>query len=110
MCDLPCTDEETIPINSLLDESLFLIITSDPWYGDITLYLQTQHFQPKLSHEDHRRIRHHAKHYLIIGDTLYYHDTDSTLRRYLNHEEVEHVLNDCHSGACGSHLSGMATT
>jgi hypothetical protein len=42
MCDLPCTDEETVPIDSLPDESLFLISTSDPWYGDITLYLQTQ--------------------------------------------------------------------
>jgi hypothetical protein len=67
-------------------------------------------FQPELSHEDHRRIRHHAKHYLIIGDTLYHHGIDSILRRCLTHEEVEHVLNDCHSGACGGHLSGMATT
>ena len=27
-----------------------------------------------------------------------------------SHEEAKHVLNDCHSGACGGHLSGMATT
>jgi hypothetical protein len=46
MCDLPHTDEETVPNDSLPDESLFLISTSDPWYGDITLYLQTQCFRP----------------------------------------------------------------
>ena len=34
---------------------------------------------------------------------------DSILWRCLTHEEVEHVLNYCHSGACGGHLSGMAT-
>jgi hypothetical protein len=79
MCDLPHTDEENVPIDSLPDESLFLISTSDPWYKDITLYLQTQCFQPELSHEDHRRILHHAKHYLIIGDTLYHRGIDSIL-------------------------------
>ena len=25
------------------------------------------------------------------------------------HEEAEKALNDCHSGACGGHLSGYAT-
>ena len=29
--------------------------------------------------------------------------------RFLTHEEAKQVLNDFHSGACGSHLSGMAT-
>jgi hypothetical protein len=49
ICDLPHTDENTEPNDSLLDESLFLISTSDPWYGDILLYLQTQRFQPSIS-------------------------------------------------------------
>jgi hypothetical protein len=35
ICDLPHTDENTEPNDSLPDESLFLISTSDPWYGDI---------------------------------------------------------------------------
>lgn len=26
------------------------------------------------------------------------------------HEEDEKALNDCHSGACGSHMLGYATT
>jgi hypothetical protein len=71
ICDLPYTDEDTEPNDSLPDESLFLISTSDPWYGDILLYLQTQCFQPDISRDERRRIRHHSKCYLIIGDTLY---------------------------------------
>jgi hypothetical protein len=110
ICDLPHADEDTEPSDSLPDESLFLISTSDPWYGDILLYLQTQRFQPDISHEERRHIRHHSKRYLIIGDTLYRHGIDTILRRCLTHDEAERVLNDCHLGACGGHLSGMATT
>eukprot|EP00253_Pinus_taeda_P017900 PITA_17900 len=32
------------------------------------------------------------------------------MRRCLTHEEAEKFLNDCHSGACGGHQSGYATT
>ena len=32
------------------------------------------------------------------------------MRHCLTHEEVEYVLNDYHSGACGGHLSGLATS
>ena len=30
------------------------------------------------------------------------------MHRCLTHEEVETILNDAHSGACGGHLSGLA--
>ena len=49
------------------------------------------------------------KNYLIIGDTLYRRGVYFILRRCLTHEEAEIVLNDSHSGACGGHLSGLAT-
>ena len=103
MCDLPCATTESEPSDSFSDEFLFLISTTDPWYGDLLIYLQTQHFQPHLSCDDRRCICHHVKYYLILNDTLYRHGIDSILWRCLTHEEVEHVLNDCHSGACGDH-------
>jgi hypothetical protein len=109
ICALPSADENNEPRDPLPDESLFLISTSDPWYGDILLYLQTQRFQPNISREERRRIRHHARRYLILGDTLYRRGIDTILWRCLIHEEAERVLNDCHLGACGGHLSGMAT-
>jgi hypothetical protein len=62
------------------------------------------------SHDERRRIRHQAKNYLIIDDTLYQRGVDCILRQCLTHEEVVIVLNDCHTGACGSHFSGLETT
>ena len=79
ICDLPHVDEDTKPKDSLPNETLFLISTSDPWYGDILLYLQTQRFQPDISREERRHILHHSCHYLIIGDTLYICGIDTIL-------------------------------
>jgi hypothetical protein len=102
-------DEDIDPNDSLPDKSMFLISTLDPCYGDIILYLQTQHFHPDISHDESRRIRHHSKRYLIIGDTLYHHGIDTILRCCLTHDEAENVLNDCHLGSCGGHPSWMDT-
>jgi hypothetical protein len=109
ICALPSADENIEPRDPLPDESLFLISTSDPWYGDILLYLQTQRFQPNISREERRRIRHHSRRYLILDDTLYHRGIDTILRRCLIHEEAERILNDCRLGACGGHLFRMAT-
>ena len=80
MPDLPCALTETDPNDSFSDEVLFLIRTIDPLYGDLIIYLQTHRFQPAISCDDHRRIRHHAKYYLILNDTLYRRGIDSILR------------------------------
>ena len=71
MCDIPYALTESEPSDSFPDEFLFLISTTDPWYGYLIIYLQKQIFHPTLSRDDHRCIRHHAKYYLILNDTLY---------------------------------------
>ena len=101
---MPSRLEDHIP-----DESLFLISTLDPWYGDIIVYLQTSSFRLDLSKDASRHIHHHSQPYRIIGDTLYRLGADFVLRRCLTFEEAKRVLNDCHSGACGGHMSGYAT-
>ena len=110
ICDFPHADNVTKPLDSLPDESFFLISTFDPWYDDFLLYLQTQRFSMNLSCNENHGIHHHAKSYIILGDTLYCCGVDSILRWCLKHEEVEFTFIDYHSGACGSHLSGMDTT
>jgi hypothetical protein len=87
MLEFPWEDEETIIMDSFLDEHLFLITSNDPWYGDILIYLQTLNFSPHYSWDDRRRIRHQEKNYLIIGDTLYCRGVDSILHHCLTHEE-----------------------
>ena len=39
ICDLPTTDDRTPLDESIPDETLFLISTLDPWYGNIIVYL-----------------------------------------------------------------------
>lgn len=109
LSNLPSSSNDSISETSIFDESLFLISSSDPWYGDILIYLQTQAFRPNTSHSQQQRIRYQAKNYLIIGDTLYRRGIDTILRRCLTHEEVKKALNECHSGACGGNLFGYAT-
>ena len=43
-----------------------------------------------------------------MDNTLYRHGVDSILRHCLTHVETKVVLNDCHRGACGGHLSGLS--
>ena len=39
MCDLPCASTESEPSDSFSDEFLFLLSTTDPWYGYLLIYL-----------------------------------------------------------------------
>ena len=57
MCDFPSTDTEIVAEHLIADESLFLISTIDPWYGDIIIYLQTQTFRFELSRSQRQKIR-----------------------------------------------------
>ena len=79
ICDLPHTTETTEPFDSFLNESLFLISTNDPRYGDIILYLKTLRYQPPTSQDECCCIFHQAKSYLILNDTLYHRGVASIL-------------------------------
>eukprot|EP00253_Pinus_taeda_P035913 PITA_35913 len=108
LCDLPLSSNNATSKEVIMDENLFLISSSDPWHGDIIVYLQTQTYRSNTSRSKQRQIRYQAKDYVIVGDTLYRCGIDRVLRRCLTHEEAEKVLNDCHSGACGENQSGYA--
>jgi hypothetical protein len=41
ICDFPHSATENVAVDSLPDESLFVIRTDDLWYGDVIIYLQT---------------------------------------------------------------------
>jgi hypothetical protein len=110
ICDFPHSATKNVAVDSLPNESLFLISTDDIWYGDIIIYLQTQTFWPTLSISEQRRVRYQARQYIILDDTLYRRGIDSVFRRCLTFDEAEKALNDCHSGTCGGHMSGYATS
>jgi hypothetical protein len=103
------SDTTSPPVNTdFPDEHLFYIASDDPWYGDLLVYLRTKKFGNHLSRYDRRCIHHQAPHYLLIGDILYRWGVDTILHCCLTIDEVDRVLNDCHSGACGGHLLGIS--
>ena len=110
MKDLPPLTTSRPPKDDLPDDFLFVISMEDPWYGDILLYLRTHEFAAHLNHEDMRRIWNQAIHHLLIGDVLYRRGIDTILCDFITNDEAETILNDCHSGAYGGHLSGLATS
>jgi hypothetical protein len=101
---------DVVPEESPIWGDMLLIESSDPWYGDILIYLHNLKCPASAYRDEHRRIRHQDKNYLILNDTLYRRGVDCILRQCLTHEEAIIVLNNCHTGACGSHLSGLSTT
>jgi hypothetical protein len=98
-----------VPEESPIKGDMFFITSSDPWYGDILIYLQTLKCPTSVSRDERRHIRNQAKNYLILDDTLYQRGVDCILHQCLTHEEVVIMLNNCHIGACGGHLSGLVT-
>jgi hypothetical protein len=108
--ELPIESCDIIPEESPIKEDMFLITSSDPWYRDILVYIQTLKCPTSASHDERRHICNQAKNYLILEDTLYHRGVDCILHWCLTHEEAEIVLNDCHTGAFGGHLSGLETT
>ena len=76
---LPRNNEEVSYDETLVDDHLLLITSSDLWYRTIIVYLQTTKFPFDVSREEQRRIHHQAKHYLIISDMLYQRGVDSIL-------------------------------
>jgi hypothetical protein len=70
--EFPRLYEDVIHVDLFVDEHIFLVSSSNPWYGDIVLYIQTLKFPQLLSQDDRRRVRYQAKNYTIINDTLYH--------------------------------------
>ena len=72
ICSLPADSTPSYSEDHIPDETLFLISTLDPWYGDIIIYLQTSTFVSEVTKDARRRIRHQSQPYHIVGDTLYH--------------------------------------
>jgi hypothetical protein len=77
--ELPVDSGDVVPEESPIRGDMFLITSSDPWYGDILIYLQTLKCPTSASHDERWHICHQAKNYLIPNDTLYLRGVDCVL-------------------------------
>ena len=78
--ELPVESGDVVPEESSIRGDMFFIESTDPWYGDILIYLQTLKCPTSTSCDERRRICHQAKNYLILSDNLYRRGVDGILR------------------------------
>ena len=71
IAEFPTEEDVVVEDDSFPDEHIFLISTSDPWYRDILVYIQTLKCHASFSREDRHKLCVNVKNYLIIIDTLY---------------------------------------
>jgi hypothetical protein len=86
--ELPVESGDVIPDELHIKGDVFLIASSDPWYGDVLVYLHTLKCPTSSCHDECCHICHQSKNYLILEDTLYCRGVDCILRRCLTHKET----------------------
>ena len=60
----------------------------------------------EFSYQQKKRFFAQLKHYYWVEPILYKHCTDQVIRRYVLDEEMESILNHCHTLAYGGHFGG----
>lgn len=76
---LPIVEPDKVNHDPVPNEFVYLVDSTDPRYGYILVYLQTQRFHPDISSTERHCICHQNRHYLMLKDTLYHCGTDSVV-------------------------------
>nr|GMD76368.1 reverse transcriptase [Ipomoea batatas] len=102
--------EEELPIDdNFVVERLMAIKAFLPWYSDVVNYVVCQKFPSNASSNLKKKIKHDAKYYFWDEPFLYKRCADGVIRRCLPEDEIESVLNHCHSSPYGGHFEASRT-
>ncbi|KAE8733240.1 Detected protein of unknown function [Hibiscus syriacus] len=83
-------------------------VDGKPWYHDILQYIKNQSYPPNASEIDKRTLRRMAAGYFLDGEIMYRRSNDQMLLRCLNTSEAQNVIEEVHSGICGTHANGLS--
>jgi hypothetical protein len=75
----------------------------DEWYKDVYHWLEALTIQKKTAAE-HERIRRRASRFAILGNKLFYQDSDGKMKLCLGKDDIKEVLHEFHEGAAGGHF------
>ena len=78
-----------------------------PWFADYVNYLVAKVIPPEFSYQQKKRFFAHLKYYYWEEPILYRHCADQVIRRYVPEDEMNSVLNQCHTLPCGGHFGGQ---
>ena len=93
------------------DEKLLAIENkrAAPWFADYVNYLVAKVVPPEFNYQQKKRFFAHLKHYYWEEPILYRHCADQVIRRCVPEDEMNSILNHCHSLPCGGHFGGQRT-
>jgi len=105
----PDSSTEITPINdSFPDEFLFSTVTM-PWYANIVNFLVTGEMPPQWNAQDKRKFLTEVRKFYWDDPYLFKYCRDQIFRRCIPDNEVNKVIEFCHSEACGGHFSSKKT-
>ena len=81
-----------------------------PWFADYVNYLVAKVIPPEFSYQQKKRFVAHLKHYYWEEPILYRHYADQMIKRCVPEDEMNSILNHCHTLPCGGHFGGQRTT
>ena len=81
-----------------------------PWFADYVNYLVAKVVPPEFNYQQKKRFFAHLKHYYWEKLILYRHCADQVIRRCVPEDEINSILNNCHTLPCGGHFGGQRTT
>ena len=98
--------------DDFLDEQLLAIEDNRavPWFTNYVNYLVAKVIPLEFSYQKKKRFFAHLKPYYWEEPILYRHCADQVIRRCVPEDEMNNILNHCHTLPCGGHFSGQRTT
>ena len=76
-----------------------------PWYSDIIFVLKNLSPPPGMTRNKARTLKLKATKFCILNSALYWKDPGGILLNCLVEKEAKKVMEDCHQGDYGGHLS-----
>ena len=80
------------------------------WFADYVNYFVAKVIPQEFSYQQKKRFFAHLKHYYWEKPILYRHCADQVIRRCVPEDEMNSILNHCHTLPCGGHFGGQRTT
>nr|XP_009780408.1 PREDICTED: uncharacterized protein LOC104229451 [Nicotiana sylvestris] len=81
-------------------------LEGEPWYRDIKQYLKIREYPKHANRDQKRTIRRLSNGFFSSGEILYKRTPDLNFLRCVDAKEAEMIMNEVHSGVCGSHMNG----
>ena len=86
-------------------EVLYIPTSTNSWYNDLKYYLTHGSNPSHLDAQKRRALRLKSAQYQIIDGVLFWQKYDNVLLRFLEKDDVDHILIKSHDGLEGRHFS-----